>query len=51
VLSGTAYIESENLTLYYQRMAEDYRQKYLELERDYIYLKNGHDYEVQRVLS
>jgi hypothetical protein len=29
-------------------MAEDYRQKYLDLEREYIYLKNGFDYEVSR---
>lgn len=29
-------------------MAEEYRQKYLDLERDYIFLKNGHDYEIQK---
>jgi len=27
-------------------MAEDYRSKYLDLEREYIFLKNGHDYEI-----
>eukprot|EP00347_Sterkiella_histriomuscorum_P009567 403340711 len=48
-LSASSHIEGNDLTLYYQRMAEDYRAKYLELERDYIFLKNGHDYEVQRV--
>lgn len=39
------------MTLYYQRMAEDYRSKYLELEKEYIFLKNGHDFELQRVRS
>ena len=49
-MSGASNVEQGNdLTLYYQRMAEEYRQKYLDLERDYIFLKNGHDYEVQRV--
>lgn len=41
----------DDLTLYYQRMAEDYRSKYLELEKEYIFLKNGHDFELQRVRS
>jgi hypothetical protein len=35
-----------DLTHYYQRMAEDYRAKYLELEREYIFLKNGYDLEL-----
>jgi hypothetical protein len=29
-------------------MADDYRHKFLELEKDYIFLKNNHDYELQR---
>lgn len=37
--------------MYYQRMAEDYRKKYLDLEREYIFLKNNHDYEISRVRS
>ena len=36
------------MNVYYQRMADDYRQKYLDLEREYIYLKNGFDYELQK---
>ena len=39
------------MSVYYQKMAEDYRQKYLDLEREYIYLKNGFDYEVSRARS
>jgi len=27
-------------------MAEEYRHKFLELEKDYIFLKNNHDYEL-----
>ncbi|CDW90848.1 UNKNOWN [Stylonychia lemnae] len=48
-LAPSSNNEGSDLTVYYQRMAEDYRQKYLELEREYIFLKNGHDYEIQKV--
>ena len=51
ISSSTAHLEGQDLTLYYQKMAEEYRQKYLDLEREYIYLKNGHDYEIQRARS
>lgn len=34
------------LSDYYQKMAEEYRFKFLELEKDYIFLKNNHDYEL-----
>jgi hypothetical protein len=29
-------------------MAEEYRHKFLELEKEHIFLKNGRDYEVQK---
>lgn len=30
-------------------MAEEYRHKCLSLEKDYIFLKNNHDYDLQRM--
>jgi len=29
-------------------MAEEYRQKFLAMEKDYIFLKNNHEYEVKK---
>ena len=33
---------------YYQRMADEYRKKFLDLEKDYIYLKNNNEYDSQK---
>lgn len=29
-------------------MAEEYRQKYLDLEKEYLFLKNSQEYELQK---
>ena len=39
--------ESHELQSYYQKMAEDYRCKYLAIERDYNMLKHTLEYENQ----
>ena len=39
--------ESIELQGYYQKMAEDYRSKYLAMERDYNILKHNVDYEME----
>ena len=39
--------ESVELQGYYQKMAEDYRGKYLTLERDYNMLKHNLEYEIE----
>jgi hypothetical protein len=38
--------ESAELQGYYQKMAEDYRGKYLALERDFSVLKHNMEYEI-----
>ena len=39
--------ESLELQGYYQKMAEDYRGKYLAMERDYNMLKHTLEYEIE----
>ena len=37
-----------DLQLYYQRMAEDYRQKFLEIEKEYNHYRLNKDHELRR---
>ncbi len=39
--------DSEEVARYYNRMAEDYRQKFLALERDFNYLKHTHTMDME----
>ena len=41
--------ESRELQGYYQRMAEDYRAKYLSLEREFNMLKHTHEYDIEKL--
>jgi len=41
--------ESLELQGYYQKMAEDYRAKYLSLEQKHQMLKHTHDYDIERL--
>jgi len=45
----TKLSESLELQGYYQKMAEDYRAKYLALEREHTMLKHTHDYDIERL--
>ena len=39
--------ESLELQGYYQKMAEDYRAKFLAMEREYNMLKHTHDFDIE----
>ena len=39
--------ESNELQGYYQKMAEDYRSKYLALEREFNYFKHTHELNIE----
>lgn len=41
--------ESLELQGYYKQMAEEYRGKYLTLEREFQYLKHTHEYDMEKM--
>ncbi len=43
--------ESLELQGYYQKMAEEYRAKFLAMERDYNMLKHTHEYDLETIKS
>ena len=47
--SETKLAEAVELQGYYQQMAEDYRAKYANLEREFNYLKHTHEYDLQKL--